>query len=475
MNSFNYSFAQKHINWRVSEANKPVNVFSCQFNKNILPLSYGIDDKDLKFANLKLHNQREYLKKHNFYSFTGEIKSLFDISMSANHSHRYYSEVCNRVNTLQDYSFNVSLKPVFLTITLNGCFRKALNGDFSTFKPKDRKMLPYELKYKLENNQKFTIPDLVYFLNHCWNLFIMRIHRHFKGIEKTYIRVFEPHKKDGVPHIHALLNIPEYAIKYIFQTFKDIFYAPQNLRTDSISKEQRLNGEINGFQTTLDNATGYVLKYINKTFINFNENDVLNELNAWYVIHKVRKFITSRAPIPLWIYRKINFFKKNYYNFIYDFKINDINTFCEWSLDDKYFKFVNYDTQESIIYEDGILKHCISDKILHSYEKPGLKDFKKPFKQKEKISIKRKNPYIRFKWEVFNDVPFSKMNNHRLTNYYLFCDKQNMNTQRLGYLENEMFKRGLSKFTKQNKLHDLNDIDALKCDFAERGLQELEF
>ena len=121
------------------------------------------------------------------------------------------------------------------------------------------------------------------------------------------------------------------------------------------------------------------------------------------------------------------------------------------------------------------MKHCISDKILHSYEKPGLKDFKKPFKQKEKISIKRKNPYIRFKWEVFNYVPFSKMNNHRLTNYYLFCDKQNMNTQRLGYLENEMFKRGLSKFTKQNKLHDLNDIDALKCDFAERGLQELEF
>ncbi|WP_033916143.1 hypothetical protein [Campylobacter sputorum] len=116
MNSFNDFFAQKHINWRVSEANKPVNVFSCQFNKNLLPLSlfpYGIDYKSLKFANLKLHNQREYLKNHNFYSSSGEIKSLYDISMSANHSNRYYSEVCNRVNTLQDYSFNISLKPIF--------------------------------------------------------------------------------------------------------------------------------------------------------------------------------------------------------------------------------------------------------------------------------------------------------------------------------------------------------------------------
>ena len=153
-----------------------------------------------------------------------------------------------------------------------------MRGDFSRFKLQDKRLLPYYLAEKLSNNEAFTIKDLVNLLNHLWFVFVKRIHTKYKNLKKYYIRAFEPHKKDGVPHIHALLSYSESAHDYILKTFKNIFYAPQNLKTNYLSKEQILNGEINGFQWTLNNPSGYILKYINKSFVNFNKSKNLNAI-----------------------------------------------------------------------------------------------------------------------------------------------------------------------------------------------------
>lgn len=333
------------------------------------------------------------------------MKSFLELSMSANFSNKYYSELVNRCNVISSLQFDYDLVPIFLTITLNGCFRKALKADFSTFKNIDINTLDYSLKHKLKFKQAFTIKDLINLLNRQWNLFVMRIHRKYKGLKKLYIRCFEPHKKDGVPHIHALLYIPKMAFNYVFNTYKKIFYAPQNLKQgNKLTKEQVLNGEINGFQWSLNNPTGYVMKYIYKTFINLNERNDLDFLSAWYVKYKVRRFLTSKTPIPLWIYRKINFFKKDFYN-LFDF-INNDDCVCEWSFDKKYFCFMN--EKETIEYDDGKLIYQFMGRVIYKYEKE-----KQPklYKRYKKLVFKeRKNTGL---------LASMRNNKHPLSDYAL--------------------------------------------------------
>ena len=90
---------------------------------------YGLTEKDLKEIQKKHNIQREYLSNSTFETSNGQIKSLLDVSFSANHSERYYSEIINKVNTLNDLmnsDIDVTYKPVFITITLDGFFRDFL-------------------------------------------------------------------------------------------------------------------------------------------------------------------------------------------------------------------------------------------------------------------------------------------------------------------------------------------------------------
>lgn len=426
---------------------------SCQFNKKLLPLSlekqfYGLTRFDLDFCNQRLQLQRDYLEKFFYQSdFSGEIRSFLDLSMSANFSRKYYAEVINRCNVFSSYSFDFELMPVFLTITLNGCFRRALNADFSSFKPSDMKYLDYSLKYKIDCGEAFTIKDLVNLLNRQWNLFVMRIHRKYKNLTKFYIRCFEPHKKDGVPHIHALLYIPKYAFDYVFKTYKDLFNAPQNLKQgDKLTREQKNNGEINGFQWTLNNPTGYVMKYIYKTFINFDERQDLDFLSAWYVKHGVRRFLTSRTFVPLWIYRKINFFKKDFYH-LCKF-VDNPDCLCEWSFDKQYFCFLS--NKESIEYDNGKLVYKFMDRIVYQYDKE--RQFK-PIKQYKEYGFKPRDRE-KFSFSIY------KRAKHPLSDYSLVSlissdDFKYSNSQKIVYHRNLAVERGLI----DDKKIDINCID----------------
>lgn len=410
----------------------------CQINKNLSVfnsnadiLKFGISKNDLEYCNFKINRQRDWLSSQVFVGELGEIKSLLDCSHSANISPRYYAELNNRVNTIQDFCFNENLKSSFLTITLNGCFRDALQGDFTRFKLQDKAHLSFELKEKMSNNKPFTIKDLINHLNKLWHAFIKRIHTKYKNLKKYYIRAFEPHKKDGVPHIHALISYPDFAHDYILKTFKDIFNAPQNLKTNYLTKEQRAQGELNGFQWTLNNPTGYILKYINKSFINFDKTDELDSNAAWYVKHKVRRFISSRHQIPLRIYRKINFFFKDFYN-LCTLKNND-DWHCEWDLQEQYFRLENIKTSELIHYESGILTHSLKGVNLHNYTKKVFKPIRQPLRIKK--AQQKKIPEIKSL-----DIKFPR----RLKNYDLLTYYKSLpisNSPHYALVENEIFKR----------------------------------
>ena len=135
---------------------------------------YGVSPFDVELCQEKLDSQREYMRSFSFVNSLGQVKNLLDISMSANFSPKYYAEVSNRVNVFNSFAIDYFQVPVFLTITLNGCFRGALNGDYSKFKSIDYKYLPDEIKYKAKNLALLSISDLIAVLNHQWRLFCRR-------------------------------------------------------------------------------------------------------------------------------------------------------------------------------------------------------------------------------------------------------------------------------------------------------------
>nr|WP_321432744.1 replication endonuclease [uncultured Campylobacter sp.] len=416
----------------------------CQFNKKMpafdyiaLSRTYGVSNDDLKEAKNKLALQSEWLKSQEYISdVTGELRTFLDFTMSANHSKKYYAEVWNRTNTISDFMLNHNHRIAFLTITLNGCFRRALNGDYSRFKSQDKKKLSPELFDKKLKNEPCSIRDLVDLLNFQWHAFFKRILAYLKGSKYFYIRAFEPHK-DGVPHIHALVSYPKEIHDKVLQAYKDIFNAPQNLKSTYLSKEQIKNGEINGFQWSINNPAGYVLKYINKSFVNCQQNEELNHQQAWYIKYKIRRFTTSRHQIPLWIYRKINFFKKDFYNLCLLKDHSD--WFCEWDYSSHYFRLSNTKTTELINYENGVLEYSIQGKIIHRYEK---KLPKKPPRQKIDLRAYDEKDKKSFgRWE--GRKPINRMKDYEFLEYFKALAISN--SPHYALCLNELKKRGLNK------------------------------
>jgi len=452
---------------------------------------FGINDKDLEFYNRRLEIQKTFLANNTFVSNSGQFKSYLDISYSANFSRKYYAEVANRINSLYQINQNLDNVPIFLTITLNGCFRDALKGDFSRFQSKDIKSLPYDLKYKYDNNIAFNIKDLVYLLNHLFTSFMFRnVFRKIKsfGYEVSYIRVFEPHKKDGVPHIHALLFIPELFKLEVLNTYKKVFYAPQNLRTDKITYIQKLNAEINGFQWSLNNAVGYVMKYIQKTFIDFQKEDKLSYLSCWYVKYKVRRFITSRSLVPLWVYRKVFYLEKDLYYLTEQFRDKE-NVIFEWDFEKQYIFVKNFKTNFTLLYENGFYEYKYKDKIIYSNTKKqnkqekfkSMRFFQKPtlkskIKQKSSLIsveiIDKDNNKKLFYLDNNNELkkiikPISKMKNYELYNYYKKLDIENVDLKHFALVKNECINRKLIEDIKispdlYNVDFDIKDFNASK-------------
>lgn len=416
---------------------------------------FGITPQFLKYAQIKLDKQNKYLEENHVLTGNGQFRTFKDFSFSANLSSRYYAEVTNRCNTIYSLAQDHKLKPVFLTITLNGCFRDALKGDFSRFTAKDRKVLPQLIKRKMSNKEAFSIRDLVFILNYQWDIFSSR--HCFRKIKKMYIRTFEPHKKDGVPHIHALLYLPASIIPSAFETYKDIFNAPMNITQNPkrLSPEQIQNGEINGFQWTISNPTGYVMKYIQKTFINFQKSDKLDELSAWYVIHKVRRFLTSRSTVPLWVYRKIFFIEKDLHTLTS--LMEDENANIEWDSEINYIRYSNPILNTELIYQGGMYEYSVNGRVIKKKELEETSQvFNKP--------CMRKKPYIDVPIPVIQDDSIlgyqkgknfyktirpnvNKLSHMALYKYFKSLD-ESVNLHHYAYVNNLLHAKGFQGFKK---------------------------
>jgi len=338
-------------------------------------VGYGLDKKLFEYAKKKLETQRRYLEVNTFQTRNGSIKTLLEISYSANLSPRYYAQLANRINTLektQDYVDNV---PVFMTITLDGFFRDFVRGDFERFyRRKDwQDYLRYipesdkfaRLRTKIENREFFTVRDCYMVLRFQWFNFLgsyvfKRIRK--AGAQYAYVLSVEPHE-DGIPHFHALFFVPERFVQHLKMEFEAAFPAPRN-RAPLRDKNKRPCplGQTMGFQWVVRNPSGYVMKYIQKTFRNIVENEELRPMHAWYIVHKVRRVTTSRTVVPAWVYQRLVLVDFDWY-----YWTDAVNHgYGEWSIDDDYI-FIQTDTGRWVEYDCGVYRVGVGDVLIKTF------------------------------------------------------------------------------------------------------------
>lgn len=455
---------------------------------------YGLTIDDLKHARDKRETQLAYLSNNHFHTATGQVKSLLDVSFSANLSERYYSQLSNKINTMHSLAISQHLKPVFLTITLDGFFRGMLSANYNKWNRKDAadqieyfRHIPNNEIYgfirdKITSEKRLTIKDLYNVLNYQWLNFSKSYA--FKKLKKEgknfiYLKAAEPHK-DGVPHFHVLLWIPANHFDNFKKDFERYFPAPRNHKP---TKEDQPDGDTYGFQTAIHNPVGYIMKYATKSFMDLRTGEELGYLQAWYIKHKIRRLTTSHSTIPQWVYQKCFALEKDWYH------LTDLNIrepmLCEWSREDDYFILIE-DTGRTIEYDNGLLTLRYIDgpiikqlgertekakyqsqkfeSVPQSWMKPQQKRYTDVFIDGERYIMRPEhiehifdltpsyliNTDQRFVFwqplEVRKIIPQpSKMRDYQLIQYFESLDLDTVNSYHFAHTYNELIYRGLKQ------------------------------
>lgn len=431
-------------------------------------MKYGLDNKDLKFCRDKIDAQKSYLSNNFFNTSTGQVKSLLDISFSANMSERYYAQLSNKINTMSDLAKSQNLKPVFLTITLDGFFRDFLKNDFSRWDKKTGeekteylRHIPNDeargfLRAKIRDRIKFSIKD-------CYNVLTFQWYHYasgyaFKKLKREgkraiYVRACEPHQ-DGVPHFHVLLWIPQNYFKEFQKDFVRYFPAPQNHKPLEGGNE----GDTKGFQTVIYNPVGYVMKYATKSFMDLRTGEDLNYLQAWYIKHKIRRITTSQSTIPQWVYQKVFALEKDWYH------LTDIVAreplLCEWNREENFFCLIE-DNGRTLEYDDGLLtlRYLGSDRSIQQLgeKKERLQLLVRTIKLPV-VSLRTKDKFTpsipvyidgqKFVWnykkELIKPIPQPlKMKDAQLLSYFHFLDPQIVTPAHFLHTREVCIERGL--------------------------------
>ena len=337
--------------------------------------NYGLSLEDLEYAQRKIANQKHWLENNHFTTPNGEEKTFLDISYSANVSERYYSRLLNKIDTFTKISMSHELVPIFLTCTLDGFFRDFKKGDFSRFDKDTREIY----KKRIPNNdrgghyldmidKKITLDnkDLYKILGHQLHLFTKDL-QYIRTNDKnyTFVRVTEPHR-DGTPHFHILIYVPESEIFNIKERFEKFFPAPQNHKIkkgggyilDSFIRET------NGFQTNIISASGYILKYILKSFVNVKDQKEIDYLTAWYAHNRIPRMITTHTLVSQEVYQKASIMDNDWY-YLTETKLEGI-----YIRDVDNNSFLLEDTNgRRITYLNGVLTLSKNNKLLKSYGK----------------------------------------------------------------------------------------------------------
>jgi len=340
------------------------------------------------------------------------------------------------------------------------------------------------LRDKIKDRAKFTIKD-------CYNVLAFQWYRYasgyaFKSVKKEgkkfiYLKAVEPHK-DGVPHFHVLLWIPQDYFDSFKKDFERYFPAPQNHKIITDGND----GDTQGFQTVIHNPVGYIMKYATKSFMDLRTGEELSYLQAWYIKNKIRRITTSHSTIPQWVYQKVFAFEKDWYH------LTDIVArepmLCEWNREENYFCLIE-DNGRVLEYDNGLLTLRYLGSYRPIQQLGEKKERLEPVTQIKKIpiSLKPKDKgflpvYIdgyRYNWNIYYKkliktisddkvvpVPL-KMKDSQLLSYYRSLNIETVNYAHYVHTLNVCLERGLFSNIKYGEYEPYFDEEPLYYNYEE--------
>jgi len=450
---------------------------------------YGLTPADRDQVQDRIDRQKKYLEDSTFATASGQVKTLLDVSYSANHSERYYAQLVNKINTMTDYAGFIGYVPHFLTMTLDGFWRDLLHRNDSTrfmelyreyTDLRDRRRIPEERERycylkntirkipdndvygyvltKIFNGEQLSVKDLYNVLNFQMKNFLssasfkqMREH----GVKPIYVRTVEPHK-DGIPHFHAMFYFPDAHRDAVMKDFQNAFPAPRNSSPLIDNGQECPDGQMHGFVWKIDKPAAYVLKYVTKSFMDVKNQKEIDYIQAWYIKHRIIRSVTSHSVLPQWAYQKLYPLEKDWYY------LTDIikRGAAEWSREDDYIRIIDTETSRMITYERGEYTLSYGDRVVKTFGerkeeqiKPKVFDdiptcwtnAKADLHTVEVNGIRKRYRLVKPGVLVWLDehIPAGSMKDFELLDYFGSLDIDTVNLDHFAYVKNQLIDRGM--------------------------------
>ncbi len=317
---------------------------------------YGMTEEKILRAKYKIKSNKAFMKSHGIIINDSIIPYDKFVANSYINSDRYIAELQHRAHSINEYAKGRGLSNLFISLTLPSewhpmrqkskfdktmIFNKKFGGRHYIIKVKHP--ITGEI-FKLLNTKemlkKYSVKGASSELSKMFKK--VQDSRVYKNIEKDnrcYFRVTEPHK-DGTPHLHISLFVPNENIKELSELFDAKFPAPASkVIADVVS------------------PVHYLMKYILKTLDDLRKTDDLTALSLWYIHHGIARFYTSRTFISLDIYRNL----KGIYGLeelTYKYNNNEISIFLD--VDTSKVMYIN--DEYSTIYMRKIIKETFGNK-----------------------------------------------------------------------------------------------------------------
>lgn len=268
---------------------------------------------------LRIYSEKFEAKQKEFMSNkkllnkkTGEIEDLtFDLKKEyeLRYNDLIFKSIYFQKEMQEKYKDNFTA--LFITLTANSQFHK--------YKLDEQKNLIFNPLHKKENSPKIAYE----LLNNVKRNFIKEFSKTDFGRKKIfcrYVQVVEKHIS-LTPHLHIVLFVPNEELETAISIIKNKMKCTDEKRFISNNKEKPINKYlINSiYSKNKDNdigrceieilqdskkAVGYVSKYIKKQF---KSDDIkyIHELDGWKRKNKINLILTSRTPVPKYIYKHI--------------------------------------------------------------------------------------------------------------------------------------------------------------------------
>ena len=274
--------------------------------------NYGLSEYQIKKSKEKLDNNIDFMHNNGVQVDNKIVPYAVFVQNSYINPDRYIAEIQHRAWSMFEYANIRDLKNIMFTLTLPTEWhpKKTVNGKLVT-NPKfgGRSHITTINNYRFINCHVFqNIPYVEPILDFSLTvdkytprnasselskmlkngIFNDRAYRSIEKNNRCYFRVTEPHK-DGTPHIHMSLFIPEDKKERIIKALKRLYPEPL--------------GQV---ETNIKKPVHYLMKYVLKTFDDLRTTDNISNLTLWYLYHGISRFYTSRTFISLDIYRRLN-------------------------------------------------------------------------------------------------------------------------------------------------------------------------